>query len=84
MIIEGSYYRIQFQEGPVRQMGINGTQANEVLTAIGAYLYACNSQLPCRETSLAITKIEEAVFWLNERTRKRLEQNVEGTNEAHK
>lgn len=33
----------------------------------------------CRENALAITKIEEAIHWLQSRTARREKQNVEGT-----
>lgn len=33
----------------------------------------------CRENSLAITKLEEALMWLNKRTEDRLARKVEGT-----
>lgn len=33
----------------------------------------------CRENALAITKLEEALHWLEARTRSRVERNVEGT-----
>ena len=35
----------------------------------------------CRENSLAITKIEEALMWLERRTANRVARNVEGTHE---
>ena len=35
----------------------------------------------CRENSLAITKIEEALMWLELRTANRVARNVEGTHE---
>jgi hypothetical protein len=34
----------------------------------------------CRENALAITKLEEALMWLEKRTRDREEREVEGTN----
>jgi hypothetical protein len=83
MEIKGQYYDIHFQEGPVKLRGKNGCQAPEVLTAIAGYLQDCNKGLPYRETSIAITRIEEAVLWLNERTRRREVQGVKGTNIPH-
>jgi len=35
----------------------------------------------CRENSLAITKLEEALMWLNKRTGDRMVRGVEGTHE---
>jgi hypothetical protein len=38
-----------------------------------------NTKFRCRENSLAITKIEEAIHWLNHRTAMREARGVEGT-----
>ena len=35
----------------------------------------------CRENSIAITKLEEALLWLNKRTQDRIARNVEGTSQ---
>lgn len=37
-----------------------------------------NEKFPCRENSIAITKIEEALMWNNKRTEDRINRNVEG------
>ena len=36
----------------------------------------------CRENAIVITKLEEALMWLNSRTLKRQQQGIEGTNES--
>jgi hypothetical protein len=54
-----------------------------ILAAIGRlqfYQTANNKKFACRENALAITKLEEALMWLEERTRGRVEREVEGTN----
>ncbi len=72
--------KLYFQDGPVAKVGINGVQAPEVLECIADYLREV-SKPPhnSRETSIAITKIEEAVLWLDKRTADRKERGVEGT-----
>lgn len=35
---------------------------------------------PCRENSIAITKLEEALIWLDKRKKDRIERGVEGQN----
>lgn len=40
-----------------------------------------NAKFPCRENSIMITNIEEALMWNDKRTTDRLERNVEGKNE---
>lgn len=42
-----------------------------------------NKILPCTENQVALQMLEAALYWLNERTRKRKEQQVEGTNKPH-
>ena len=36
-------------------------------------------QSPCRETRIAITKLDEALMWLEKRTKDRTKRGVEGT-----
>ena len=38
-----------------------------------------DSQFKCRENAIAITKLEEALMWLNKRTADREAREVEGT-----
>jgi Zn ribbon nucleic-acid-binding protein len=78
-----NYIDVKFQEGPIKDVGVNGCQAQDVITFIVRYLRECNAVLSCRETSIAITKLEEARLWLDERTRRRVEQSVEGTMQPH-
>lgn len=79
------YINIKFQEGPIRENGVNGCQIEDVINVLVERLQGFQSgDYRCRENALAITKLEEARLWLNERTRKRLEQGVEGKNINHK
>ncbi|MEW9575481.1 hypothetical protein U9K47_08460 [Bacillus toyonensis] len=78
------YINIKFQEGPIPENGVNGAQIEDVIDALVDRLQGFQKGgYPCRENSLAITKLEEARLWLNERTRKRQVQGVEGKNEKH-
>ncbi|GAP38785.1 hypothetical protein ABXN37_27190 [Piscinibacter sakaiensis] len=73
---------IRFQLGPVQQAGVNGA-TNEALIAVLVHrLQHLNRLCPCRENSLAITKLEEAAHWLEARTRDRQARQVEGTSAA--
>jgi hypothetical protein len=81
----GKYIEIKFQEGPIGEAGVNGCQIEDVIDVLVTRLQGFQQAgYPCRENALAITKLEEARLWLNERTRKRQAQGVEGRNEAHK
>lgn len=74
---------IEFQNGPIKEAGVNGL-TQEVLLAI------CIDRLRCfqagtyksRENAVALTKMEEALMWLQKRTRDREARGVEGTHKV--
>lgn len=72
---------LQFQKGDPDE-GINGI-SNEALLAvlIDRIRDFQQSSFSCRENSLVLTKLEEAMHWLNHRTLDRLARGVEGTQE---
>lgn len=71
---------ILFQNGPINEVGVNGI-TQEVLLAIVADRLRSFQAGPfsCRENALALTKIEEAMHWLQQRTLRRMRAGVEGT-----
>jgi hypothetical protein len=72
--------RVHFQEGPIKEHGLNGLQTNDLLLIAKTTLeYFQNSEFKSRENALAITHIEEALHWLNYRTAQRVARQVEGT-----
>ena len=89
--VEGHLYQVligpktlslEFQNGPVKEAGVNGL-TNEALLAVLAHrIGVLNKKFPCRENSLAITKIEEASLWLGKRTADRIARGVEGEHKA--
>lgn len=60
----------------------DGTTNEEILLMLIHRLKGLNEKLPSRESSLAITKCEEALMWLWKRTADRRERSVEGTSLA--
>ena len=56
----------------------NGTTLEEMLRVSIERLKNLNEKFSCRENSLAITKMEEALMWLEKRTEDRKERGVEG------
>ena len=74
---------IQFQHGTIPENGINGVTNEAVLDLLAMRIRALQVRWPCRENALAITHIEEARMWLDERTRVRILQGVEGKHENH-
>lgn len=81
---EGFGVEIQFQNGPVRENGINGLTNEVLLEGLLLRLRALNQPpFNCRENSLAITHLEEALHWLEHRTKLRQQQGIEGTSTPH-
>lgn len=71
---------LHFQNGLVSQKGVNGTTNECVLQALINRLKELNEgEFRCKENSCAITHLQEALLWLNERTRERTARGVEGT-----
>ena len=72
-----------FQNGPILEAGVNGV-TNEALLAIvlDRLEKFQEGDYRCRENALAITKLEEAMHWLNHRTRQREARGVEGTHKV--
>src|SRR5215471_8125389 len=60
----------------------DGTTNEEVLAMLIDRLRFLGEKLPSRENSIAITKCEEALLWLNKRTADRKARSVEGTSLA--
>lgn len=71
---------IHFQEGPIKECGVNGVNNEDLINMIICRLeHFQNSEFRCRENACAITKLEEALMWLRKRTTARENRGVEGT-----
>jgi len=70
------------QNGPVKERGVNGCQVDTIIHAAKEIISGLNKLCPCRENALAITKLEEALHWLDHRTKDRERRGVEGTSKA--
>lgn len=86
----GTGIAIEWQNGPMRVsngegqddtvVGQNGAFVEGVINAaIQRIQFYQSSRFRCRENALALTKLEEAVHWLNSRTASREAAGVEGT-----
>lgn len=72
----------EIQSDPIGEVGVNGVQALDMLEYVKCLFQSLNDAFPCRENSLTITKIEEAIHWQHARTRDRQNRQVEGQNKA--
>ena len=73
---------INFQNGPIAEAGVNGI-SQEALLAIVIDRLECfqKGSYSCRENAIALTKLQEAMHWLQHRTRERVARGVEGTSQ---
>jgi hypothetical protein len=78
---------IEWQNGPLAVDGVrrepNGAFVEGVIAAaLGRLQHYQASRFKCRENALAITKLEEALHWLESRTKDREQRGVEGTHQV--
>ena len=72
--------QIHFQEGPIKENGVNGINNEDVIAMVIRRLQGFqDSPFSCRENAVAITKLEEALMWLRRRTSARENRGVVGT-----
>jgi len=70
---------IKFQKGALREVGFNGVSDEALLAIVIDRLRGFQSgPFSCRENALALTKVEEAMHWLNARTADRMARGVDG------
>lgn len=73
---------IYFQEGPIKEVGVNGITQEALLAIVIDRLRSFQSgPFSCRENAIALTHCEEALMWLQRRTIARIKRGVEGTNQ---
>jgi len=66
------------QNGPIKEFGVNGCQVDTVIEAAKLIIEGLNKKFPCRENAIVITKLDEALHWLEHRKKDRLNRGVEG------
>ncbi len=76
--------KINWQDGPLGngedRIEPNGAFVEGVIqAALGRLRFYQSSRFACRQNALSITKLEEALHWMDDRTREREEREVEGT-----
>ncbi len=81
--VPAAYLPILFQNGPIAEVGVNGVTHEALLSILIDRLQGFQSgPYACRENAIALTKLQEALMWLNSRTSARVARGVEGTSEV--
>ena len=76
------FMTISFQNGPIKEFGVNGITQEALLAIVIDRLRGFEGgPFSCRENAIALTHIEEALMWLQRRTAARIKRGVEGTNQ---
>ena len=73
---------ITFQKGAIKEAGANGNTHEALLAVLIDRLRGFQAgPFKCRENASALTHLEDALMWLQKRTRDRMNRGVEGLNE---
>ncbi len=71
---------VAFQKGPIKECGVNGVMNEDLIAIVIDRMRGFQSgDYKCRDNALALTKLEEALMWLRNRTNEREARGVEGT-----
>ena len=73
---------IHFQNGPVKENGVNGITSEALLAILIHRTKILNGNFPCDENKRAISYMENALALFEKRTKGRQERGVEGFNIA--
>lgn len=74
--------RLDFQEGPVPEKGVNGLTTETLLAALIHRTEALDAKFGCEENKRAIADMKNALVNLEVRTARRMMRGVEGKLEA--
>jgi len=80
IVEEGSTVSFTIQDGPIKEVGVNGCQIDDVVEWAKNKTEGFQKAYPCRENALVITKLDEALLWLYKRKADREKRGVEGQN----
>ena len=86
-MVEGVGLSINWQNGPLGRdedrIEPNGAFVETVISAaLQRIEYYQGTKFKCRENALAVTKLQEALHWLNSRTQRREAKGTEGTHDG--
>lgn len=76
------FVMVVFQEGPIKENGINGAQNEDLLAIVIDRLEGFQGgNFPCKENEAALDMVRGALSMLEKRTNDRISRGVEGKSE---
>ncbi|AUZ05318.1 hypothetical protein ADP71_17930 [Vitreoscilla sp. C1] len=75
-----SSHEISFQNGPVKEHGVNGITSEALLAILIHRTEVLNSNFPCAENEAALDGLNQALNAFESRTQNRIDRGVEGEN----
>lgn len=78
---DGAMISFTLQQGPIKEIGVNGCQVDTIIEAAMMILQGLDEKSPCPENALAINSLENALIHLEMRKRDRTQRGTEGTNQ---
>ncbi|HXG86113.1 MAG TPA: hypothetical protein VNI84_18985 [Pyrinomonadaceae bacterium] len=71
--------KLNFQNGGLKEVGANGITDQSLIAVVMDRIRGFNDgPFRCRENSMVITKLEEAMMWMEKRSNDRARRGVEG------
>jgi hypothetical protein len=74
--------KFAIQSDPIKEVGVNGCQAADILKYVGCLFESLNKVFPCEENVKTIMALQDALYWQQVRTEDREFRGVEGENKA--
>ncbi len=79
---QGSVVQFKIQDGPIKEVGKNGCQVDDIIRFAKYLIEGFDEKFPCEQNDIAIGHLGQALHQLRKRRIDREERGVEGTNEA--
>lgn len=71
---------VLFQNGPINEVGVNGITHEALIEILIDRLSGFQGgPYACKDNEMALTHLQEAKMWLQQRTLERMQRGVEGT-----
>lgn len=74
-------FQFKGQKGPIKEVGVNGAQVDDILRVASAVIGSLDRAFPCDENKKAVRHIDLALKDLAARTKRRTKAGTEGTSE---